>query len=78
MSKRKSTTIKVRDLMRKNSGGFKISEKAWLEMKDRLEIFFELHMKDITKITESHGRRTVYDTDVLEYFGFVDRGDGFD
>jgi len=66
-----STTVKVLDQMKRHSGGYKISKKAWVEMKDRLELFFEVHMVDITKIARSHGRHTVMDSDVIEYFGFV-------
>jgi histone H3/H4 len=70
-----STTIKVLDQMRKHSGGYKISRDAWLEMKDRLELFFEVRMKDLTDITKRHGRRTVMDCDVIEFFGFSGNDD---
>lgn len=70
-----STTVKVLDQMRKHSGSFKISKKAWMEMKDRLELFFEIHMKDMTRIARSHGRHTVMREDVIEYFGFVGNDD---
>ena len=66
-----STTVKVLDLMRKHSSGFKISKKAWMEMKDRLEVFFEVHMQDITRIARSDGRHTVMEEDVIRYFDFV-------
>jgi histone H3/H4 len=66
-----STTIKVLELMRKHSGGYKISKDAWREMKDRLELFFEVHMQDITCIARRYGRHTVMESDVVEYFGFL-------
>lgn len=71
MTKANSTTIKVLELMRRYSGGFKISRDAWMEMKDRLELFFEVHMKDITAIAKAKGRHTVKEEDIIHFFGFV-------
>lgn len=66
-----STTVKVLDQMRRYSDGYKISKNAWKEMKNRLELFFEIHMGDIIKIAENHNRHTIMECDVIEYFNVV-------
>jgi len=71
MVRQNCTTIKIRDLMREHSGGYKISDQAWREMKDRLELFFEMKMPVLCDIAERNGRHTVMEEDVVEYFSFV-------
>ena len=57
--------------MKQHADGYKISDGAWKEMKDRIELFFEIHMQDICDIAKSKGRRTVFEEDVIQYFGYV-------
>lgn len=68
MVKKPTTYILVKELMKQYSDGFQISKDAWLCMKDRIEIFFERNMKSITDIAKTHNRKTVFESDVIDFF----------
>ena len=75
MKKRNSTTVKILEQMRKHSKGYKISKDAWKEMKDRIELFFEIRMQDIIRIAKKHNRHTVMEEDIIEFFSIIGNDD---
>jgi histone H3/H4 len=71
----KKTTILVKQKMKEFSKGFQISEDAWVCMKDHIEMFFERNMKSICDIARSKNRKTVFEEDVICFFGCPDKED---
>lgn len=71
----KKTTILVKQKMKEFSDGYQISESAWVCMKDHIEMFFERNMKSICDIAKSKNRKTVFEEDVIEFFGSPSRED---
>jgi histone H3/H4 len=57
--------------MRGNSGSFRISPGAVQEMISRFDMWFELNMNELCKIAQSHGRKTILEDDVVEFFSVM-------
>ena len=63
-----SNVLNVGLYMRSYSDGFRVSPAAVHEMISRMNLWLETHMKDLCGVAESHGRHTVGEDDVTEFF----------
>jgi histone H3/H4 len=54
--------------MRSYSSGYRVSPSAVHEMIGRVDLWFETHMKELCDVTKTHGRHTIMDDDVTEFF----------
>ena len=65
---KKSNVVNVGALMRSFSDGFRVSPGAVCEMIGRIDLWFELNTKELCGVAESHGRHTISEDDVTEFF----------
>ena len=63
-----SNVCNVGKLMRSYSGDYRVSPGAVKEMLGNLDLWFEVHMKDLCRVAKSHGRHTIMEDDVIEFF----------
>ena len=57
-----------------NSGKYHVSPSAVKEMLSRLDMWFELNTKLLCGVAKSHGRKTVMEDDVTEFFSVSRNG----
>lgn len=69
-----SSVLNIGKLMRQYSGKYRVSPGAVHEMISRLDLWFELHMKELCAVSKSHDRSTVFEDDVTEFFGVTKNG----
>jgi len=69
-----SNVLNVGKLLRSYSGSYRVSPGAVREVISRLDLWFELHTKEVCKVSRSHGRKTVMEDDVTEFFGVQKNG----
>lgn len=65
-----SNTLNIGKLLRSYSSSYRISPSAVKEMISRLDMWFETNTKEVCKISKSHGRKTVMEDDITEFFSF--------
>jgi histone H3/H4 len=63
-----SNVLNVGKVVRSYSGDFRVSPGAVHELVSRLDLWFELNMKELCKVSRGHGRKTVMEDDVVEFF----------
>ena len=69
-----SNVLNVGFYMREYADGYRVSPAAVHEMIKRMDLWFEMHMKDLCGVAEAHGRHTVGESDVIEFFGVHKNG----
>jgi len=70
-----SSVLNVGKSLRCHSGKkYRVSPGAVHEMVSRLDMWFELNTKELCKVADSHGRKTVHEDDVVEFFGLRKNG----
>lgn len=65
-----SNVLNVGKVVRSYSGKYRVSPGAVKSLVSRLDMWFEMHTKDICRVSSSHDRKTVMEDDVTEYFSF--------
>jgi histone H3/H4 len=60
--------------MRSHSDGYRVSPSAVKELVGRIDSWFEMNMKGLCDVAKSHGRKTVMEDDITEFFGFQRNG----
>ena len=63
-----SNVLNIGKTVREYSGSFRVSPGAVHELVGRLDLWFELNTKELCRVTKSHGRSTVSESDVVEFF----------
>jgi len=63
-----SNVVNIGLIIRSHSDGYRVSPSAIKEIIGRVDLWFELHVKEICEITKAHGRHTICDDDVTEFF----------
>jgi histone H3/H4 len=66
-----SNVLNVGKVLRSYSGSFRVSPGAVREVLSRLDVWFELNTKELCRVSKSHGRHTVMEDDVTEFFSVV-------
>lgn len=69
-----SSVLNVGKTMRSFSGGYRVSPGAVHEMIDHLDLWFETNMVEVCKVSKAHGRKTVMEEDVIEFFSITRNG----
>ena len=70
-----SSVFNVGKTMRGYSGKkYRVSPGAVHEMISRLDLWFETNMKEVCRVSKSHGRRTIMEDDVTEFFSMKKNG----
>jgi len=67
-----SNVLNVGKIVRSYSGDFRVSPGAVKELVGRLDLWFEINTKELCKVSRSHGRKTVMEDDVVEFFSVKD------
>ena len=69
-----SNVVNVGKVLRSYSGSYRVSPGAVREMISRLDLWFELNTKGVCKVSGSHGRKTIMEDDVVEFFSLRKNG----
>jgi histone H3/H4 len=69
-----SNTVNVGKLLRSYSGSYRVSPGAVREIISHLDLWFETNTKEVCKVSKSHGRKTIMEDDVVEFFSFQKNG----
>ena len=67
----KSNVCNIGNLLRAHSGKYRVSPSAVSEMVGRVELWFEMNTKAVCEVAKSHGRHTISEDDVVEFFSRV-------
>lgn len=69
-----SNVVNVGKVLRSYSGSYRVSPGAVREMISRLDMWFEIHTKEMCGVSKHHGRKTVMEDDVVEFFSLTKNG----
>jgi histone H3/H4 len=69
-----SNVLNVGKQMRTYSGKYRVSPAAVQEVVGRMNTWFEINTKELCAVARSHGRKTVMEDDVTEFFSIARNG----
>jgi len=62
------SVLNIERVMRRYADGYRVSPGAVHEMMTRVDLWFEVNMKEVCSIARGHGRKTLMADDVVEFF----------
>lgn len=69
-----SNVLNIGKIMRSSSDGFRVAPGAVKEMSSRINDWFETNIPGLCDMSKSHGRKTIMEDDVVEFFGLKKNG----
>ena len=63
-----SSVLNLGKTMHTHANGYRVSPDAVHEMISRVDLWFEVNMKEVCSIARGHGRKTLMADDVVEFF----------